>query len=160
MALWGFLRSRHAATGLTTSVSAAPLVAARFAGNEMSVAGDLFRGSLRQQMRGAVMRKKLMLAVAVAGACAATAVPTGTASADDRSAQQVISDLQSQGYTVNIDRIGSGPMDKCVVTNVRNPQQVTQWVPYIGPGNNGDRRALVLDVTSQTISVTLDCNKH
>ena len=51
-------------------------------------------------------------------------------------------------------------MDKCVVTNVRNPQPVTQWVPYLGPGFNGDRRALVLDVTSQTISVTLDCNKR
>jgi hypothetical protein len=106
------------------------------------------------------MRNKWTLAAAIAGAGAAMAVPANVASADDRSAQQVISDLQSQGYTVNIDRIGSGPMNKCVVTNVRNPQQVTQWVPYIGPGNNGDRRALVLDVTSQTISVTLDCNKR
>ena len=106
------------------------------------------------------MRKQWTLAAVIAGGCAAMAVPTGVASGDDRSAQQVISDLQSQGYTVNIDRVGSGPMDKCVVTNVRNPQQVTQWVPYIGPGNNGDRRALVLDVTSQTISVTLDCNKR
>ena len=106
------------------------------------------------------MRMKWTLAAAIAGTCAAMAVPAGLASADDRSAQQVINDLQSQGYTVNIDRVGSGPMDKCVVTNVRNPQQVTQWVPYIGPGNNGDRRALVLDVTSQTISVTLDCNRR
>lgn len=106
------------------------------------------------------MHKQWTLAAVIAGTCAAMAVPTGFASADDRSAQQVISDLQSEGYTVNIDRVGSGPMDKCVVTNVRNPQQVTQWVPYIGPGNNGDRRALVLDVTSQTISVTLDCNKR
>lgn len=106
------------------------------------------------------MRNKWMLAAATAGACAAMAVPAGIASADDRSAQEVINDLQSQGYTVNVDRVGSGPMDKCVVTNVRNPQQVTQWVPYIGPGNNGRDRALVLDVVSQTISVTLDCNRR
>lgn len=106
------------------------------------------------------MRNKWMLAAATVGACAATAVPAGIASADDRSAQQVINDLQSQGYTVNIDRVGTAPMSECVVTNVRNPQQVTQWVPYLGPGNNGRDRALVLDVVSQSISVTLDCNRH
>lgn len=106
------------------------------------------------------MRKKWALAAAGAGACAAMAVPAGMASADDRNAQQVINDLQSQGYTVHVDRIGTGPMSECVVTNVRNPQQVTQWVPYIGPGNNGRDRALVLDVVSQSISVTLDCNRH
>lgn len=106
------------------------------------------------------MRNKWTLAAAIAGACAAMAVPTGIASADDRSAQEVINDLQSQGYTVNIDRVGSGPMSECVVTNVRNPKQVTQWVPYVGPGNNRNDRALVLEVVSQSISVTLDCNRR
>jgi hypothetical protein len=106
------------------------------------------------------MRNKWTLAAAVVGACAAMTVPAGMASADERSAQEVINELQSQGYTVNIDRIGTAPMSECVVTNVRNPKQVTQWVPYIGPGNNGNDRALVLDVVSQSISVTLDCNRH
>jgi hypothetical protein len=107
------------------------------------------------------MGKKWTLAAAAVGVCAALAVPAGLASADDgRNAQQVISDLQSQGYTVNIDRIGTAPMSQCVVTNVRNPQQVTQWVPYIGPGSRNHDRALVLDVVSQTISVTLDCSRH
>jgi hypothetical protein len=106
------------------------------------------------------MRKKWTFAAAV-GVCAALAVPAGLASADDgRSAQQVISDLQSQGYTVNIDRIGTAPMSECVVTNVRNPKQVTQWVPYTGPGRGHNDRALVLDVVSQSISVTLDCSRH
>ena len=73
-------------------------------------------------------------------------------------AQELISRLQSEGYTVNIDRIGTGPLDKCVVTSVRNPQQVTQWVPYIGPGKNGDRVLLEV-VTSQSISVTLNCSR-
>ena len=66
--------------------------------------------------------------------------------------------VQGQGYTVNIDRVGTAPLDQCVVTNVRNPQQVTQWVPYNGPGRNGDR-VLVQVVTSQTISVTLNCSR-
>jgi hypothetical protein len=107
------------------------------------------------------MRKKMALAAVVVGACASLITP-GIASADDRSAQQVISDLQSQGYTVNIDRTGSAPLSECVVTNVRNPKTVQQWVPYIGPGRNGfgGDRALVLETVSQSISVTLDCNRH
>jgi hypothetical protein len=105
------------------------------------------------------MRTKWMLAAIVAGACGAIAAPAGLASAEE-SAQQVISRLQSEGYTVNIDRVGTAPLNECVVTNVRNPQQFTQWVPYTGPGGRGDGdRALVLVVTSQSISVTLDCSR-
>jgi hypothetical protein len=107
------------------------------------------------------MRIKMTLAAAVAGACAALIAP-GIASAEERSAQEVISDLQSKGYTVNVDRSGSAPMSECVVTNVRNPKKVQQWVPYIGPGNRGfdGERALVLETVSQSISVTLDCNRR
>jgi hypothetical protein len=130
----------------------------------MYIPGDVFEGSLTEQMtRGAVMRKNWALAAAVVGASAALAAPAGLASADDgKNAQQVISDLQSQGYTVNIDRVGTAPMSECAVTNVRNPQSVQQWVPYIGPGAKGfgGNRALVLQTISQSISVTLDCSRH
>lgn len=106
------------------------------------------------------MRTTWMLA-AVAAAGAVVAAPTATAWADDTSAQQTISQLQQQGYTVNIDRIGTGPMSQCVVTNVRNPQTVTQWVPYVGPTiGKGDARVLVPVITSQTISVSLDCTSR
>ena len=94
---------------------------------------------------------------ALAAAGGIIAGPTATAWADG-GAQATISQLQSQGYTVNIDRIGTGPMSKCVVTNVRNPQTLTQWVPYTGPGRGNDRTILVPVVTSQTISVSLDCS--
>jgi hypothetical protein len=103
------------------------------------------------------MRTKWMLAAVVAGVCGVIASPAGLASAEE-TAQQVISRLQSEGYTVNVDRVGSGPLDQCVVTNIRNPQQVKQWVPYNGPGRDGDR-VLVQVVTSQSISVTLDCSR-
>jgi hypothetical protein len=103
------------------------------------------------------MRTKVMLAALVAGVCGAIAAPAALASAEE-TAQQVISRLQSEGYTVNIDRVGTAPLDQCVVTNVRNPQQVTQWVPYSGPGKDGDR-VLVQVVTSQSISVTLNCSR-
>lgn len=103
------------------------------------------------------MRTKFMLAAIIAGVCGAICAPAGLASAEE-TAQQVINRLQSEGYTVNVDRIGTGPLSQCVVTNVRNPQQVTQWVPYSGPGKDG-QRVLVQVVTSQSISVTLDCSR-
>jgi hypothetical protein len=85
---------------------------------------------------------------------------TGTAWAD-QSAQDTISDLQKQGYTVTVDKIGTGPMSKCVVVSVRNPQTVTQWVPYVGPGlGNVDGTFLVPVITSQSISVSLDCSQR
>ena len=94
---------------------------------------------------------------AVAAVSGVIAGPVATAWADN-SAQDTINQLQQQGYTVNIDRIGTGPMSQCVVTSVRNPQTVTQWVPYTGPGRgNRDRTVLVPVITSQTISVSLDC---
>ena len=79
------------------------------------------------------MRTKWMLAAVAAGVCGAIAAPAGLASAEE-SPQELISRLQNEGYTVNIDRVGTAPLDQCVVTNVRNPQRVTQLVPYIGPG--------------------------
>lgn len=103
------------------------------------------------------MRTNWTLAAVAAAVFGVIAAPAGLASAEE-SAQEVISRLQDEGYTVNIDRVGSGPMSDCVVTNVRNPQQVTQWVPYIGPGRDGDN-ALVLQVIAQSISVTLDCSR-
>ena len=105
-----------------------------------------------------------MRSIATLTASAATlallTVPAPTAWADE-SAQDTISELQRQGYTVQIDKIGTGPMSKCVVTSVRNPNTMTQWVPYVGPGlGNVDGNFLVPVVTSQTISVSLDCSQH
>jgi hypothetical protein len=104
------------------------------------------------------MPTKCTLAAAAVGVCAVIAAPAGLATADENgeTAQETISRLEEDGYTVRIDRIGTAPLSECVVTNVRNPKTITQWVPYLGPG---DRGALVLDVVSQTISVTLDCGR-
>lgn len=106
------------------------------------------------------MRVKVVAAVAVAGAVigsgATVAGPAGTASAE--TPRQVIDRLQAQGYTVTIDKIGTGPIDDCVVTGVRNPKTVTQWVPYVGPGIR-DETVLVQEVVSRSISVSLDCSR-
>ena len=105
------------------------------------------------------MRARTMLAAgaAVGGLLAG---PAATAWAD-QSAQDTINELQRQGYTVTLDKMGTGPLSKCVVTSVRNPNTVTQWVPWVGPGlGTRDGSFLVPVVTSQSISVSLDCTQR
>lgn len=107
------------------------------------------------------MRSTRMVAV-IAAAAGILAGPAGMATADE-SAQETITQLQQQGYTVTIDKMGTAPLSQCVVTSVRNPQTNTQWVPYVGPvlgGGKDSGNILVPVVTSQTISVSLDCTSH
>ena len=105
------------------------------------------------------MRARTMLATGIA-ACGLLAGPAAVAWAEP-SAQDTINELQRQGYTVTIDKMGTGPMSKCIVTSVRNPNTVTQWVPWVGPGlGTRDGSFLVPVVTSQSISVSLDCTQR
>jgi hypothetical protein len=107
------------------------------------------------------MRRVAVLAAAVA-AGAVLAGPAGSAWAEE-SAQDTINRLQNEGYTVTLDKLGTGPMSTCVVTSVRNPRTVTQWLPYFGPGRGGadsDSRILIPVVTSQSIAVSLDCSQR
>ncbi|KHO18613.1 hypothetical protein [Mycolicibacterium setense] len=103
------------------------------------------------------MRVKWSLAAVAVAAFGMVGASSAVASAEE-TAQQVIDRLQSEGYTVTIDKIGTAPLDKCTVTSVRNPQQVSQLVPYVGPGLGGDR-ILVPSITSRTVSVSLNCQR-
>jgi hypothetical protein len=105
------------------------------------------------------MRPTSIFTAAALAACAMMAGPAGIASTQPSSPYETIRQLETEGYTVNIDRVGTAPLNECVVTSVRNPQTVTQWVPYTGPGRNGDDRVLVQVVTSRTISVSLNCSR-
>ena len=103
----------------------------------------------------------LTIASCAAVLLATLSAPAGIAHADE-TAQETISRLQSEGYTVNVDRVGSARIDDCVVTSVRNPQTQTRPVrDYYGPRDeNGDRRYRIIQVpVSQSISVSLDCSK-
>lgn len=109
------------------------------------------------------MRPSLILATlatSAAGVCASLIAPTGVAHAD-QTAQETIAQLQDQGYTVNVDRIGSGRIEDCVVTSVRNPQTQTDTIrDYYGRRDeNGNRKYRLIEiVVSQSISVSLDCS--
>ena len=68
---------------------------------------------------------------------------------------------EDQGYQVNVDRVGSGPIDQCVVTGVRNPQTVTELV-RVADGRDlfGDIDWDYVEVIkSRSISVSLDCTR-
>lgn len=88
--------------------------------------------------------------VTLAAAGAAVAQP-----AQPRDPVQTIGDLEAQGYDVVIDRVGSGPLNECVVTSVRNPQEVTQTF-VVG---DDDDRELITVVVSRSISVSLNCER-
>ncbi|MUL85181.1 MULTISPECIES: hypothetical protein [unclassified Mycolicibacterium] len=92
---------------------------------------------------------------AAIGTFLATAVP---AHAD--SPVVVIGQLEAEGFQVNIDRIGSAPLDQCIVTSIRNPQTQTQLIRVERFGKNGEKEFdLVPVVVRRTITVSLDCSR-
>ena len=117
-----------------------------------------------------------VLAGLVAGAV--MAAPAGFAAAD--SPAETIGLLEAQGYNVNVDRVGSAPLEDCAVVGVRNPQEVTKLVRVQRDGgrhsshndgdedeqgDHGDRGGgrrdydLVEVVVSRSISVSLNCTR-
>lgn len=110
------------------------------------------------------MRPSLLLATfitLVAAVCAVVATPAGIANAE-QTALETINLLEAEGYTVNVDRVGSAPLDQCLVTSVRNPQTQTRNVrDYYGPADeNGHRKFRIIEVVvSRSISVSLDCTR-
>jgi hypothetical protein len=104
------------------------------------------------------MRTKWTLAAVTAAVCAAMAAPAGLAAADE-SAQDTINRLRGEGYTVQIDRVGTAPLSECVVTNVRNPKTVTSWSPMdrIGLNDHDFNQFINPVVVARTVSITLNC---
>jgi hypothetical protein len=100
------------------------------------------------------MRAILLTLIGLAAAaCGLILAPTGFAQAE--SAIVTIGSLQAQGFDVKIDRVGSAPLSDCVVTNVRNPRNRTEFVPVLGDrGRNG----VVPVIVDRTVTVSLDCS--
>lgn len=102
------------------------------------------------------MHRALTFAAGALAAGGVLAAPAGAASAD-ASAQNTINYWQQQGYQVNIDRVGSAPLEDCVVTGVRNPNTITRLVRQNsrGPGPS----YLVPVIVSKTVQISLYCAK-
>jgi hypothetical protein len=101
------------------------------------------------------MRATLLILTGIAAAaCGAIAAPAAIASAAE-SAELTIAQLEAQGFDVKINRIGSAPLDQCVVTDVRNPRERTEFVPVLG-----DDRGVVPVVVDRNITVTVNCSRR
>ncbi|MCT7657352.1 hypothetical protein [Mycobacterium deserti] len=86
--------------------------------------------------------------LAPAGFAAAQPIQAGDA-------QQTIGELEATGYDVVIDRVGSGPLNQCIVTSVRNPKTVTETISV----GRGEDRELITVVKSRSITVSLNCSR-
>jgi hypothetical protein len=95
----------------------------------------------------------LTAAAGSAAALAVLAVPAIPASAE--SAATTIGQLEAQGFDVRVDRIGSSPLDQCIVTDIRNPKEQTELRRVNGPGDHD----VVPVVVRRTITVSLDCSR-
>lgn len=90
--------------------------------------------------------------------------PTGTATAEPiapGNAYATIGQLEAAGYDVNIDRVGSAPIDQCIVTSVRNPQDITRTIRVNNGRDKGDgkrRDEFITVVVRRTITVSLNCS--
>jgi hypothetical protein len=96
----------------------------------------------------------LILAGIAAAACGAIAAPAAIASAAE-SADLTIAQLEAQGFDVKINRIGSAPLNQCVVTDVRNPRERTEFVPVLGDDNG-----VVPVVVDRNVTVTVNCSSR
>ncbi|HEX7430466.1 MAG TPA: hypothetical protein VF328_27095 [Mycobacterium sp.] len=65
-----------------------------------------------------------------------------------------IAQLEDAGYDVNVDRVGSAPYEDCIVTSVRNPQDITRTF-WVGKGKDRER---VTVVVRRTITISLNCD--
>ena len=97
--------------------------------------------------------KKFGLATAmVAGAAAAIiglAAPAAAAPTGPGNAQQTINELQAQGYTVIVNRIGTAPLDQSTVVAVRPGQTYSRTDTGV-PGAGND---IYTTVTGKTVYV-------
>jgi hypothetical protein len=98
------------------------------------------------------MKKFGFAAAIVSGLAAAAiglAIPAAAAPTGPGNAQQTISELQSQGYTVIVNRVGSAPLDQATVTAVRPGQTYSRTDSGV-PGAGND---IFTTVTDRTVYV-------
>ncbi len=98
------------------------------------------------------MRATLLTLTGIAAAaCGIITLPAAIASAQE-SAQLTIATLEAQGFDVKVSRIGSAPLDECVVTDIGNVRERKEFV------RRGDD--LIEVVADRNITVTADCSRR
>ncbi len=78
----------------------------------------------------------------------AKAAPSGPVTASE-----TVSALQAQGLHVILNKIGTAPLDQCVVKSVRPGQTFSR----MDSGAPGAGSSIITTVTSKTVYVDVDC---
>jgi hypothetical protein len=101
--------------------------------------------------------KSFTLSVIAAGAIATAALGLAGAAAAAPSggidASQAVGQLQARGFDVIVNKIGTAPLDQCVVSAVR-PGQTFSRMDSGAPGAMDD---IVTTVTAMTVYVDVAC---
>lgn len=97
--------------------------------------------------------------IVIAGVVLAPGVTATAQPVAQGNAYATIAQLESSGYDVNIDRVGNAPLDQCIVTSVRNPQDITRTL-RVDNGRKGKNRDFdwITVVVRRTITVSLNCD--
>src|SRR5690349_7617104 len=101
------------------------------------------------------MRATLLIMIGMAAAACGLIVAPSTIASAAESAELTIATLEAQGFDVKVNRIGSAPLDQCVVTDIRNPRERTEFVPVLGRDNGVGEK-----VVDRNISVTVNCSRR
>ena len=97
------------------------------------------------------MRTKLFVITGIATAGCVAAIGSAAVASAAESAALTIGQLEAQGFDVKVSRIGSAPLDQCVVTDIGKARVETRLVRR---GND-----LVREVVGRRIAVTVDCSR-
>ena len=101
--------------------------------------------------------KSLVLPAIAAGAIATAALglagAAGAAPSGAPDASQTVSQLQAHGFDVIVNKLGTAPLDQCVVSAVR-PGQTFSRMDSGAPGAMDD---IVTTVTARTVYADVAC---
>ncbi len=100
---------------------------------------------------------KSLMMPAIAGAIAVTALgfagAANAAPSGPTTASQTVSNLQARGFHVILNKVGTAPLENCVVNAVRPGQTYSRT----DSGAPGARNDIVTTVTAKTVYVDVEC---
>ena len=97
--------------------------------------------------------KSMIAAGAMAFAGLALAGVANAAPSGPVTASETVSSLQADGFHVILNKIGTAPLDQCVVKSVRPGQTFSR----MDSGAPGAGSSIITTVTSKTVYVDVDC---
>jgi hypothetical protein len=118
-------------------------------GTQQSVVSPAFsKGRTMKSFAFPLIATGAIATAALGLAGAAGAAPSGAVDAS-----QTVSQLQARGFDVIVNKLGTAPLDECVVSAVR-PGQTFSRMDSGAPGAMDD---IVTTVTSRTVYVDVTC---